>query len=101
MGTLHYGASRLAIRIDDRTLAHLRVVATSKLRRNEPFLISWENDLAAGSGRESLWVHPGSDLVYQFDDDEPVQLDNGLLDSMMMSSFVSRGIEISARRLSS
>lgn len=101
MGILYYGASRLAIRIDDRTLAHVRVVATSKLRRNEPFLISWDNDRSAGSGRESLWIHPAGDLEYRFDDDAPVRLDTELLDSMMMSSFVSRGIEIEARRLSS
>lgn len=100
MGTLYYGASRLAIRIDDRTLAHLRVVATAKLRRNEPFLISWANPVGAGSGRESLWLHPGIDLVYQLDGPSGA-VDSALLDSMMAASFLSRGIEIEATRLTS
>lgn len=101
MGILYYGASRLAIRVDDRTLAHLRVVATSKLRRNEPFLLSWSNGVDTGSGRESLWMHPASDLVYRFDDETRTRLDTELLDSMMVSSFVSRGIEITAVRINS
>lgn len=100
MGTLYYGASRLAIRIDDRTLAHLRVVATAKLRRNEPFLISWSNPVDAGSGRESLWLHPGIDLIYQLDGPSGA-VDSELLDSMMSSSFLSRGIEIQASRINS
>jgi hypothetical protein len=54
VGTLFYGASRTPIRIDDRILAHLRLVATSKLRRNEPFLISWHDPADTGGGRSTI-----------------------------------------------
>ena len=41
MGTMYYGGSAMPIRIDDRALAHLKVVLATKLRRNESFTLSW------------------------------------------------------------
>lgn len=54
MGTLFYGTDRTAIRVDDRILAHLRVVITAKMRRGEGFLLSWSDSLAIGDGRSSV-----------------------------------------------
>ncbi|MFD3444536.1 hypothetical protein ACFDTO_08055 [Microbacteriaceae bacterium 4G12] len=51
MGTLFYGASRLEVTFDDRVLAHLQIVMTSKLRRHESFMLSWSVDRTDGSGR--------------------------------------------------
>lgn len=35
MGTLHYGGSEAPIHIEERALAHLKVIVATKLRRNE------------------------------------------------------------------
>ncbi len=94
MGTLFYGASRTPIRIDDRILHHLRLVATSKLRRNEPFVISWHHAAETGGGRSSIWVHPACDLHYKFDGNTPAAVDQDLIEAMSLAANAARGIEI-------
>lgn len=94
MGTLFYGASRTPIRVDDRILAHLKVVATSKLRRNESFLVSWHDSVDIGGGRSSIWIHPACDLHYKFDGGQPPSIDLELVETMSIASNASRGIEI-------
>lgn len=96
MGTLYYGASRTPITIDDRTLAHLKVVATSKLRRNESFLLSWDETVEKGSGRGSVFIHPTCDLIYRFDGSRAAELDQELLETMSAQSMSSRGLVIQA-----
>ncbi len=96
MGTLYYGAARTPIVIDDRLLAHLKVVATSKLRRNESFLISWDEPPENGSGRGSVFIHANCDLVYRFDGARPAELDQQLLETMSAESMSSRGLVIEA-----
>ena len=99
MGTLYYGAAQAAIVVDDRTLAHLKTVATSKLRRNESFLVSWEEAVENGSGRGSIWLHPATDLLYRFEGSRAPELDPELLESMSMASMSGRGIVIEASLL--
>ena len=96
MGTLYYGASRTPITIDDRALAHLKVVATSKLRRNESFLVSWDEPAENGSGRGSIFIHPMCDLIYRFDGSRAAELDQQLLETMAAQSMSSRGLLIEA-----
>ena len=94
LGTLFYGAGRLPIRIDDRILAHVKAVVTSKMRRGEGFLISWTDSAEVGHGRSSVWVHPGCDLHYKFDGGKPPKLDPVLLEEMNIESIQARGIEL-------
>jgi len=94
VGTLFYGASRTPIRIDDRILAHLKLVVTSKLRRNEPFLISWHDSADVGGGRSSIWVHPTCDLHYKFDGGSTAAIDQDLIEAMSVAANAARGIEI-------
>ncbi len=96
MGTLFYGAARTPVNVDDRLLAHVKVVATSKLRRNEPFLLSWDEPSENGSGRGSVFIHPMCDLIYRFDGSRPAELDQELLESMAAQSMSSRGLIIQA-----
>ena len=48
MGLIFYGNSPDPIEVDDRTLAHLKVVIALKLRRNESFTLSWRHPDATG-----------------------------------------------------
>jgi hypothetical protein len=51
---------------EDRLLAHLEHVITSKLRRGECFTFSWKEDISVGGGRTTIWVHPHANIVYKF-----------------------------------
>ena len=96
MGTLHYGASRTSIKIDDRALAHLQVVITTKLRRNEGFLLQWDRPKELGSGRGGFWIHPNCDITYEFDGGREAALDHEELDRMMMAAAANGGVRITA-----
>ena len=65
MGKLTYEGS-VKVDFDDRTLAHLMLVIGNKLRHGEPFHLSWRDDPSIGDGRSTVWIHPGSALVYKF-----------------------------------
>ncbi|HEY8591096.1 MAG TPA: hypothetical protein VIL55_16235 [Naasia sp.] len=72
MGSLIYGAAPV-IRMDDRVLRHVQVVAISKLRRNEPFAFNWDQepgvvgDEVWGSSHGTIWISNASQLYFQYD----------------------------------
>ena len=64
MGRFIYDTNANAVDIEDRTLAHLRIVVMNKLRRNEPFM--FHLDRTDGLGPKSVWVHPAVPIVFHF-----------------------------------
>ena len=52
--------------IEDRALTHLQLVISAKLRRGEPFVFSWKEDASVGGGRTTVWLHPGSSIVFKY-----------------------------------
>lgn len=66
MGKLLYGPLQRDIEIEDRALAHLKVVILSKLRRNETFAFSWDKTPSQGSGRGTIWLSPAITLEFAF-----------------------------------
>jgi hypothetical protein len=96
LGTLHYGASRTSLHMEDRALAHLQVVITTKLRRNEGFLIQWERPRDSGSGRGGFWVHPNCDLAYEYEAALDAALDPEELERMMMAASGTGGVRVTA-----
>ena len=93
MGSLYYGDDRDPIEIDDRLLAHVKVVMATKLRRNESFTLSWRH--AAGTpGRSTIWVQPSIPLRFVFDSAEAESLDPALLSSLANSANSSGGMSI-------
>lgn len=67
MGNLEYNSSRPPIQVDDVTLAHLKVVIGTKLRRHESFMMTWLPDQTTSTGRLTTWMHPSIPLVFSFD----------------------------------
>jgi hypothetical protein len=57
--------SPLLIHIEDRALAHLKVVIATKLRRNESFTVSWQHPDDQPRGRSTLWLHPSIPLRFR------------------------------------
>ena len=92
MGTISYGNSNVEVEFDDRALAHLQLVITSKLRRGESFLFSWNNDTSVGSGRNSIWLHPAIPIFYRFYGSKIPVLNRDWLDVLMTSAQTSNGL---------
>ena len=65
MGTMYYGGSATPIHIEDRALAHLKVVIATKLRRGESFTVSWQHPEDQPRGRRD--AERLEDLIYQYE----------------------------------
>lgn len=91
MGTLHYGRSETSIHIEERALAHLKVVVATKLRRNESFTLSWRHP-EGDAGRSTIWLHPSIPLRFTFDELETPQLNMRWVQALMQSANSSGGI---------
>ncbi|MDQ1112641.1 hypothetical protein QE418_002089 [Microbacterium testaceum] len=92
MGTIHYGGSGTTVHIEDRALAHLKVVISTKLRRGESFTLSWRHRDDEERGRSTLWLHPAIPLRFVFDDSEPTTLSREWIERLADSANSSGGI---------
>lgn len=89
MGRLEYNSSRPPIDVDDETLAHLKVVIATKLRRQESFMMTWPAD-AERPSRLTVWMHPSIPLIIEIDASSSPALDPRRIERMM-SNLNSRG----------
>ncbi len=96
MGTIYYGGSATPIHIEDRALAHLKVVISTKLRRDESFTVSWRHPEDQDRGRSTLWIHPSIPLRFVFDDPEPEALSRDWIEELANSASSSGGITLVA-----
>lgn len=94
MGTLYYGGAQDPIHIEDRALAHLKVVVATKLRRNESFTLSWQHPEGDPRGRSTIWLHPSIPLRFVFDDPEASELHAEWITAMANSASSSGGIRL-------
>ena len=65
MGSLRYSQHDFAF--DDRVLAHLQVVISSKMHRGEAFFLTWTVNGPAGKQRRCIWLSPTIPLAFSFD----------------------------------
>lgn len=94
VGTIYYGDGASPIHIEDRTLAHLKVVIATKLRRGESFTLSWRHPDGEPTGRSTIWLHPSIPLRFAFDDPEPTTLSREWVEEMANSANSSGGIMV-------
>lgn len=92
MGTLRYGFADDPIKIEDVALAHLKVIVTTKLRRNESFTLSWRHHADEPIGRSTIWLHPAIPLRFDFDTPDTPQLDPERITAMANSANSTGGI---------
>jgi hypothetical protein len=97
MGRLLYGARQTEFEIEDRALAHLKVVITSKLRRNESFSFSWHltNGDQADDRRITVWVNPNIELQFHFADDSPPPINRRWLEALIVTANSAGGLWLS------
>jgi hypothetical protein len=96
VGTIYYGGAATPIHIEDRALAHLKVVIATKLRRDESFTVSWRHPDDQPRGRSTLWLHPSIPLRFVFDDPEPTDLSRDWIEELANSANSSGGITLVA-----
>jgi hypothetical protein len=96
VGTIYYGGSATPIHIEDRALAHLKVVIATKLRRNESFTVSWQHPDDQPRGRSTIWLQPSIPLRFVFDDPEPTELSREWIEQLANSANSSGGITLIA-----
>jgi hypothetical protein len=91
MGRLIYDGT-VRVDLEDRTLAHLQLVITTKLRRGEPFYFTWRDDASVGDGRTTVWLHPACSLVFKFYGSRRSQLNPAWVDALSFTANSSTGL---------
>ncbi len=92
MATLVYGPSQDPIYVEDRALAHLKIVIATKLRRNESFTLSWKHPDGQPGGRSTIWIHPFIPLRFIFDEPELPKINVRWIEDLMHTASSTGGI---------
>ena len=85
MGRLRYDGTPDPILIEDATLAHLKIVISTKLRRQESFMMTWRPVTDGVDKRATVWIHPAIPLQCGYDAAEQPPLDPRLIAEMMQA----------------
>jgi hypothetical protein len=101
MGSLIYEVAP-ALEINDRALRHLQVVMVAKLRRQEGFTFSWDDEpdiggdrLAKGSGYHgAVWVSYSSSLYFSYDSPQAGPLNRRWLDVLGQAAASAEGLRM-------
>lgn len=93
LGTLIYGKQQ-EYELDDRTLAHVKVVVTARLRKRESFFLSWTRRGGSGPASVSLWIAPSVPLVFRFSTAEQEKLSRRWIESLMRLSYAEHSLVI-------
>ncbi|MBA8815228.1 hypothetical protein FHX48_000280 [Microbacterium halimionae] len=99
MGSLYYGSTEAPIHFPDRLLAHLKVVAATKLRRGESFTLSWRHSDSSPGGRSTLWIQPSIPLRFVFEGAEAEKLSSAFLQELAVSANSSGGLSVSLEQV--
>lgn len=89
MGVLVYDGE--GFEFEDRALAHIQAVITVKLRRREPFLLSWTTEHSTPA-KHSVWIDNAIPLRYSFSRDSAERLNDAWLELMMEMASRSAGV---------
>jgi hypothetical protein len=93
VGQLQY-ETKTTFDIDDRELAHLRVVVMNKLRRGESFMRQVPDP---GHGYRSIWLHPAVPLMFRFYGSRPPKLDHAVIEEWLTQASSPDGLSLTTR----
>lgn len=88
----------MRIELDDDLLAHVALVVFSKLRRNEPLLVSWTDP--AGSPAQA-WLHPHATIVARHTAGADTTIDRRRAERMMVAANSNWGLRLTNQLLES
>ncbi|MFS0794835.1 hypothetical protein [Microbacterium sp. 1P10AE] len=96
MASLYYGTDVSPVTFPDRLLAYVKVITSTKLRRQESFTLTWSGDPDV-AGRSSIWLHPSIPLRFVFSSTEPEQLVGEYLRTLADQANASAGLVVDLR----
>lgn len=91
MGLFIYGTSP-SIHLEDRVLAHLRLVVMNKLRRSEPFML--DIDTGEIAGRRSLWMHASVPIQFHFHGSREPRINHHWVEQLMRAANGASGLTL-------
>jgi hypothetical protein len=91
MGKLVYGRDA-GFDVEDRQLAHVRIVHMTKMRRGEPFMFQLPDQHRIGM--RSLWMAPAVSVEYRFFGSRQPALNVPWLDAMMKEANGPHGLTL-------
>lgn len=94
MGQLLYGSPPIIIEFDDRVLVHLEMVIIAKLRRDERFALSWEDDRPSVGARNTIWIHPAIPLHFLFFGSKQPRINKLWLEVLMNTANSGAGLRV-------
>jgi hypothetical protein len=80
---------------EDRTLAHLQIVISTKLRRHENFFLSWTQPIERGSGRHAIWIDNGLPLHFFYNGSRPASINREWLELLLLGASQTGGLHLS------
>jgi len=93
VGRFIYGTGvNNSFEVDDRTLAHLRVVIMNKLRRSESFMFNLT--MGDSSGQRSFWVSPAVPIQFHFFGGRAPRVNRAWVEELMASANGPNGLDI-------
>ena len=92
MGRFIYDSATTPVDIEERALAHLRIVIMNKLRRSESFMLDIE--VGDGSGRRSFWIGPSASLQFHFFGSRPPRINREWIEELMVVASGPHGLTI-------
>lgn len=92
MGILNYGGNDYEH--EDRVLAHLQIVISTKLRRGENFFLSWTLPPERGSGRHAIWVDNGVPIHFFYAGSRTVGVNREWIETLLNSAGKPGGLHL-------
>jgi hypothetical protein len=92
MGRFIYDTAANSVDVDDRTLAHLRIVVMNKFRRSESFMFDVE--IGDGSGRRSFWMDPSVPVQFHFFGSRQPRINRAWVEELMRAASGPNGLTI-------
>ena len=90
VGTLFYDG--VAIEMNDRTLAHVKIAIVQKMRRAESFTFSWVHTGDEPAGRSTIWIHPAIPIRFEFLSPVQPELNTKWIEAILRSASTTGGI---------
>ena len=94
MGKFIYGMPSIEVEMDDRVLAHVKAVITSKLRRNESFTFTYQDDDGGAPSHSSVWLDPAIPLKFEIGGEKDPLLNRAWIEELSRSASSSSGLRV-------
>jgi hypothetical protein len=96
MGTLFYGTDSHGVELDDRALAHLKVALLTLLRAQQSVALTIARPVSQGSGRDTMWITPTTDLRFHFSGNRPPRINETWVRAIISTANTPSGMRLPA-----